>query len=539
MGYALIWSEGLAAALFAAALIAAWAARGRALRLLGIALVFLVFFAPAALLVLWSYANSLGDHGHLIRTTWFAYAFSWLAAFTLCSVLVWRCGLRRPGAEQARTAAGWPRGKLWLGFGGAALALAFTLWNLDLGARADLAIARQEAGAMLLRLTPPPVADADNAARLYADAVKDLGEPLADAWREAALRGLDAREKVDWKSPQIAELVKKRQDALALLRKAAAMPRCSFAVERTLLADANIHATARKLHRDGVAFLAADARVQAAQGNLPRAFEDVTAMLGILRHASAELGLVWGGEVAAWRTLEDVLRLTPPGKDQLPALDAPELPALVRKVREEQALLGMVLPVALSQPSLVLETIRKNDGPTAALALEAAVVPARVFFSSDELAVMHKLLDDYQKSPPSPREESPRDWAELRTSVESDPTTIYGATYLKPKFEVLLAAGSQLAALRQTSRTGLAAAAYRRKYGQYPERLEQLAPEFLPALPVDPRDGQPLRLRRVGDLLVVYAPQDAAEVEEGKVRHPERREPPPIFRLSAAPAETP
>ncbi len=96
---------------------------------------------------------------------------------------------------------------------------------------------------------------------------------------------------------------------------------------------------------------------------------------------------------------------------------------------------------------------------------------------------------------------------------------------------MLLADGSALAALRQAARAGLAAEAYRRKHGQYPERLEQLVPEFLPTAPTDPRDGQPLRMRRVGDVILFYAPQDSASVEDRKWDAPDGRRPPPIFSL--------
>src|SRR5262249_47507574 len=161
----------------------------------------------------------------------------------------------------------------------------------------------------------------------------------------------------------------------------------------------------RQLPGRGGLLLAVDARVKAAEGNLKRAFEDVAAILGIVRHVSAEFGLVWGWEFMAWRTLEDVLRLAPPGKEPLPPLDVPELPSLVRKVREEHALLGMVLPAAASQPSVVIDEERKRSGPWAALVFEAAVVPTRVFLIPDDIAVMHKLFEEYQKSPRSARDE--------------------------------------------------------------------------------------------------------------------------------------
>jgi hypothetical protein len=433
----------------------------------------------------------------------------------------------------ARPAAAWPRRNLWLGLAASALALGLTVWNMDLAARADLAIARQEAGAVLLSITPPPVADSENAARVYADAFKELGAPVEDSLRDAAYRGLDAKDPVDWTAPRIAALVKDREPALALLRRAAAMPGCSFDHQRTFLDAGSPTPPAVLKLRQGVTLLAIDARVQAAAGNLARAFEDVTAILGASRHLS-EVGFFTGPEDAAWRTLEEVLRLAPAGTGPLPPLTVPDLQPLVRKVREEHALLGMILPVAASQPSLVLDQIRRQDGPWAAAAMEALVIPSRVFLIPDEVTALRKWIGDYQSSPRSPRDETPSDWADLKRSVATDPTGIYGAIYIKPKHQLLLAEGSMLAALRQTARTGLAVAAYHRKHGKAPERLEQLVPEFLSAVPTDPRDGQPLRLQRVSDGIVVYAPRDRAAVEGGTLRDPEGRRPAPIFRLSTS-----
>ncbi len=531
MGYALIWAEGLAVALVGLALATAWAARGRAVRGLWAALVYLVFFGAAAAAVLATFeARSL--QGGLVRTTWFPYSLTWLVAFALLGVSLMWSGLRRAEPGVARTAATWPRRQLWLGFGAAVLALGLTLWNVDLSARAELAIARQEAGAVLLAMTPPAVPESENAARLYAEAARDFGEPLREPWRDAVFRGIDAPEPVDWKGPAVAARVKPHQDALALLRKAAGLRGYNFDYHPGPLDAVTPSGPQTPKLGFAVRLLALDARVRAAEGDLKRAFEDVTAILGIFRHLSGYPGLAWGQEVGAWRTLEDVLRLAPPGKEPLPSLDVPELFPLVRKVREEHALLGMVMPVAASQPSLVTEEKGKHYKPVEAFLIESVGAPAaRLLVIPDELVAMRKMFDDYQRSPRKARDETPKDWADLRKAVESDPTSLYGAIYVKPKHQVLLAEGSALAALRETARTGLAVAAYQRKHGRYPERIEQLVPEFVAATPTDPRDGQVLRVKRVGEVIVVYAPQDAAAVEGGKVRDAEARRPAPIFRL--------
>jgi hypothetical protein len=51
----------------------------------------------------------------------------------------------------------------------------------------------------------------------------------------------------------------------------------------------------------------------------------------------------------------------------------------------------------------------------------------------------------------------------------------------------------------------VAAERYRLRYGRWPEVLDTLVPEFLPAVEMDPFDGRALRCRRVADGFVVYA----------------------------------
>ncbi len=51
----------------------------------------------------------------------------------------------------------------------------------------------------------------------------------------------------------------------------------------------------------------------------------------------------------------------------------------------------------------------------------------------------------------------------------------------------------------------LAVERYRRKHDRWPDTLEQLVPEFLPAVPLDPEDGKPLRFHRRPDRVVVYS----------------------------------
>jgi len=63
----------------------------------------------------------------------------------------------------------------------------------------------------------------------------------------------------------------------------------------------------------------------------------------------------------------------------------------------------------------------------------------------------------------------------------------------------------------------LAVERYRLARGHWPERLEDLVPDYLAAVPADPFDGRPLRLRRLPDGIVVYSVGPDRQDDSGKL----------------------
>jgi hypothetical protein len=51
----------------------------------------------------------------------------------------------------------------------------------------------------------------------------------------------------------------------------------------------------------------------------------------------------------------------------------------------------------------------------------------------------------------------------------------------------------------------LAVERYRQDHGRWPKALSELVPDYLPAVPIDPHDGAPLRFRRFADGVMVYS----------------------------------
>jgi hypothetical protein len=59
-------------------------------------------------------------------------------------------------------------------------------------------------------------------------------------------------------------------------------------------------------------------------------------------------------------------------------------------------------------------------------------------------------------------------------------------------------------AMRDAAMAAIAVELYRRQHGQLPESLDQLKPDYLPQVPIDPFDGQPLRYTVKGGKFAIY-----------------------------------
>jgi hypothetical protein len=76
---------------------------------------------------------------------------------------------------------------------------------------------------------------------------------------------------------------------------------------------------------------------------------------------------------------------------------------------------------------------------------------------------------------------------------------------LVPALDAAAAAAARGDADSEGARTAIAIEQYRRQHGRWPDRLEQLVPDFLPQLPLDPYDGRTLRYVVQEDRYLLYS----------------------------------
>jgi hypothetical protein len=115
--------------------------------------------------------------------------------------------------------------------------------------------------------------------------------------------------------------------------------------------------------------------------------------------------------------------------------------------------------------------------------------------------------------PPHLREEAAQ---RFDAGIRSAPRTI--VTILFPALNKVEPADRQHHARVRSLAVALAAERYRREHNAWPESLDQLAPRFLAAVPLDPYDGAPLRYRRLADGVVVYSVGPDRTDDGGSVR---------------------
>jgi hypothetical protein len=126
---------------------------------------------------------------------------------------------------------------------------------------------------------------------------------------------------------------------------------------------------------------------------------------------------------------------------------------------------------------------------------------------------------------------SRRPFPEARAIMDTIDMELESSHRLFPRvFDILLPALARAlnafardAAQLRNAATALAVERFRIKTGQVPSTLEELVPEFLESVPIDPFDGQPLRYRRSENGYVVYSVSENLRDDGGVQDAYERR----------------
>ncbi len=135
--------------------------------------------------------------------------------------------------------------------------------------------------------------------------------------------------------------------------------------------------------------------------------------------------------------------------------------------------------------------------------LEHLAFRLRVNYANDH-ALMLSLMNRGIATTRLPSHQQAAAEKELIAEVRRQAERAVLVRLLFPALEKVSEAARRKQAQVRCMMTTLAVERYRQAHGSWPETLNQLVPEMLAAVPLDPFDGEPLRYVKVADGIIVY-----------------------------------
>jgi hypothetical protein len=208
-------------------------------------------------------------------------------------------------------------------------------------------------------------------------------------------------------------------------------------------------------------------------------------------------------------SLERVLAQGEPPAAALAALqplveDEAEAPLVLIGVRGERAGMDRFLEALQKgevKPAGVVKTMGWAQNGSPGPLNESLLLYLPGVVSTNRAALLRRMNEVVEAVKLPPPEQGER-LKQIEAAAKHDP---YLVRLLLPAVSKVAFSGRRTQAWLRCAAVALAAERYRQKYGHWPERLTDLAPEFLGAVPADPFDGRPLRYRRDKEGVVVYS----------------------------------
>ncbi len=491
MGFALLWMESQALALLFIAVVYAVSGKigkrwGRVV-LRAIAFLLPLFWGGAYVLA----AGLLRSNN--IKPDWLlAYAISWTICFLCGFFLIRRFALKEKGAVLA--CGSWSRPVLCCALGIVLTFLVITYLKMDLDARAQLMSGQTRGLAKAVRVKPAPIPYDKNGARIYQQAFDGIHLPH---WA--------SRIESPGFVPSIGNtkaVLKKNQPAMSSLNLAAQAPNVSFMPDpATDRHWPSYEAQLPPVHGAILAsrLLGLDAFLKTANGDTKAALASIGAIgrMALLFSRTPYLianGL--SGRLIETRkaVLERSLAFSPEiHKEQMPVSTKPEgflFESFLRALVMEQAMFLYSFSRDISTKSLCdLLFMGGND----AFEYIFCILPYRIFMLDSELRFhdrFWKKTYDFLSQPVYQRFQKHQEWEK---EMMKHPGGIISALALARFSKVSLSPFVGEANLR-LSEVAVAAAAYHWDKGAYPLRIDNLAPDYMAHIPMDPFDGKPLKM---------------------------------------------
>lgn len=446
------------------------------------------------------------------------YALALTVVYLIGVIWLWAAGVKRKRNNPAVPGATWPLGKLILVF---VLALGLhlmTIWLLDYQGREKQAVLRIEASILGLSVAPPRVPDIDNAAFLYEQAGRIIETATEKLPREPAENGdegeiawykwfdLIDKDMFDPKDPELVQFLQQQAGTIALIHEATKKPGCYFKHEyhKPSFAE-SLPEMLSSRHISGL--LALDARWKTANGDLHEAMEDVNAMFVLARRLGDEpfeIQMLVASSVE-WKAIKTLQTILASRELKLHDLDIVKLDGNSSYQKLMQQALRFKEATQLNILSEIGEIWNySNLNSDAKNRMQVNSFVFRIFFLNYEVQYLKWYSKNLEHLASQPYYQSKDNWHELTKIIDDNPKSVIVAIYspgLNSKIQVTVRADAQ----HRLVEIALAMCRYRAKNGRYPEKLDDLIPDFIALVPLDPFDGKPIRLKYSDDKLVIYS----------------------------------
>lgn len=373
----------------------------------------------------------------------------------------------------------------------------------------------------------PAVPDAENSVRV----IRELADSLGD-WEPGSLRLPDGQELVqdgpanrrldDERLSCLRDALQTREESVAQAVSLSGFPRgrADFQLAPDVLSTLVPHA---QHCRHALALLTLDFERQLHDGRPSDAAVRIHAML----HAGAGLRdepmlisqlVRVAGRTAAGKSTERILAMT-----ELPDEDLKRLLAHFQEEQKED----LLLPGLRGERAafhLLFENLESGQLDLADFLAHAADNPRSradltlqvgAFFYDSRLFEDHafylRRMNEACAIAQLPHQKQLRAWAELGARIKEakeastmDKRLIL-SVLLTPAYDKVGHAALRDQAVLSCTLAALAAERFRLAHGRWPDTLRELCPAFLPQVPTDPFDGNPLRLSRRDDGMVIYS----------------------------------
>jgi hypothetical protein len=184
-------------------------------------------------------------------------------------------------------------------------------------------------------------------------------------------------------------------------------------------------------------------------------------------------------------------------------------PALLIATRGERALLHKVFECAERGEVSVDELEGTHHSGARSDWLKSTVIDLWRMNTQEDNALFLSLMTRRVKEVQQPMHEQgvlEKEFGEeARALVGQHPRPPLITRLILPAFEKMSGAFRRKHALLRCTIAALASEHYRREKKAWPDNIDQLCPQYLATVPLDPYDGKPLRYHRVEDGVVIYS----------------------------------